>query len=436
VRALGVRALAANIVNSTVGSGIFVLPAAVAAILGASSIIAYFVCAAAIGLVALCFAEAGSRVSRTGGAYAYVETAFGPYVGFLAGALFWFGSEVISSSAVAVVLIGSLSALVPAVSGALPRALLLAVLFAALAAANIRGVRTGARLVEVITVAKLAPLLLLVVAGLFAGQPANLAWSSTPALGDVGRASLVLVFAFGGVETALTPSGEVKRPSRTVPRAVLLGLGVVTLLYAVVQLAAQGLLGPELATHQAAPLASAAGRALGPAGREIVLAGATISTLGYLSGNILAAPRLLFAFGRDGLLPAPFAAVHERFRTPHVAIAVHAALAFGFALTGSFRALAVLSVVAVLLIYLVSCLATLRLRFLDVRTDGVPFRIPGGPTVPLLASVVVLWLLSSATGAEFIAVAEVLVVASGLYLLRRVRRVRRSAVAPAVAESG
>ena len=115
---------------------------------------------------------------------------------------------------------------------------------------------------------------------------------------------------------------------------------------------------------------------------------------------------------------------------------MHAALAFGFALTGSFRALAVLSVVAVLLIYLVSCLATLRLRFLDVRTDGVSFRIPGGPTVPLLASVVVLWLLSSATGAEFIAVAEVLVVASGLYLLRRVRRVRRSAVAPAVAESG
>jgi hypothetical protein len=140
VRALGVRALAANIVNSTVGSGIFVLPAAVAAILGASSIIAYFVCAAAIGLVALCFAEAGSRVSRTGGAYAYVETAFGPYVGFLAGALFWFGSEVISSAAVAVVLIGSLGALLPAVGGALPRAVLLAVLFAALAAANIRGV--------------------------------------------------------------------------------------------------------------------------------------------------------------------------------------------------------------------------------------------------------------------------------------------------------
>jgi amino acid transporter len=361
-------------------------------------------------------------VSLTGGTYAYVETAFGPYVGFLAGALFWFGSEMISSAAVAVVLVGSLAALVPAAGGAVPRAALLVVLFAALAAVNIRGVRTGARLVEVITAAKLAPLVLLVVAGLFAGEPRNLAWSHTPSVGDVGRASLVLIFAFTGTEGALTPSGEVRNPARTVPRAVLLGLAVTTALYAAVQLAAQGILGPELAREQSAPLAAAASRALGSGGRAFILAGATVSTLGYLSGNMLAAPRLLFAFARDGLLPARLGAVHERFRTPYVAIAAHAALGCAFALTGSFRALAVLSVVSGLLIYLACCLATLELRRRGVRADGAPFRTPGGPAVPVLACLVVLWLLSSATRAEFIAVAEVLGVASVLYLLRRWRR--------------
>ena len=418
VRAIGVRALAANIVNQIIGSGIFVLPAAVAGILGPASVVAYLVCALGIGLLALCFAELGSRVARSGGTYAYVETAFGPFVGFLAGILLWFGGEVISVAAISVVVVDSVLAAVGVDAGGLARAVLLFALLAGLAATNIRGVRTGARLVEVVTAAKLAPLIALVVLGVALGRRDNLVWAGVPPVQDVGRAALLLIFAFTGTEAALTASGEVATPARTIPRAILLGLTVVTTLYIGVQLAAQGILGPSLATEQRAPLAAAAGRAIGETGRQLILAGTLISAFGYLTGNILASPRMLFAFATDGLLPSRFAAVHPRYRTPYVAIATHAALACAFALTGTFRALAVLSVVPTLLVFLGCCLATLVLRRRNVRADGAPFRAPGGPVVPLVTTGFILWLLASAGRAEVLVVAAILAVASALYFLR------------------
>ncbi|HEY8310752.1 MAG TPA: amino acid permease, partial [Gemmatimonadaceae bacterium] len=231
VRSIGLRGLSANTVNNIVGSGIFVLPAVVAATLGPSAIIAYIVCAIAAGLIGLTFAEAGSRVSAPGGTYAYIEAAFGPYPGFLAGVLFWFGSQVISSAAIAIVFVGSLAALMPSLAEPLPRAAVLVLLYAVLAALNIRGTRTGVGVVETFTAAKLLPLILLVVVGAFFVHPANLVWTFTPTVAQVGTASLVLVFAFQGIEGALTSSGEVINPSRTVPRAIILGLGGVSVLY-------------------------------------------------------------------------------------------------------------------------------------------------------------------------------------------------------------
>lgn len=421
VRGLGVRALAASIVNQVVGSGIFVLPAAVAAILGPASVVAYLFCAAGIGLLALCFAELGSRVTRSGGIYAYVEAALGPFVGFLAGVLLWFGGEVIPSAAISVVVADSVAAVLGLGAGGPVRAALLGGLLAGLAVANIRGIRTGARLVEVVTVAKLAPLVLLAGVGLFAGTPQNLAWTGLPSFHDLGRACLLLIFAFTGTEAALAPSGEVAAPARTIPRAIFLALMAVTALYVAVHLGAQSILGAALADNQSAPLAAAAGQAAGNGLRQLILAATVVSAVGYLTGNILAAPRMLFAFARDGLLPARFGAVHPRYQTPHVAIVTHAALAFAFALTGSFRALAALSVVPVLLVYLACCLAMPVLRRRGVRAEAAPFRVPGGAIVPAVTAAFVLWLFSSAGRAEVIVVGEMLVAASALYAIRRWR---------------
>ena len=425
VRALGVRALAANIVNTIVGSGIFVLPAVVAAILGPAAVIAYIVCAALVALFGLCFAEVGSRVHVSGGAYAYAEAAFGPYVGFSVGLLL-LCAEMVASAAVATIFVGSLSALLPGGGGIVSRAALLILLYAILAIVNVRGVHAGARLMELLTASKLVPLVLLVVAGMFVLHPAYLRWTGVPPLTDIGRASLVLMFAFTGVEGPLTSSGEVRNPSYTVPRAVLLGLSAVALLYAGLQVVSQGVLGPALAATTDAPLGAVAERALGSPGRTLILVAAIVSALGYVSGDMLASPRLLFAFGRDGLLPARLGAIHLRFRTPHIAIIAYAALSCAVALSGSFRVLAVLSAVGILGVDLACCLAVLELRRRDVRADGVPFRIAGGPVVPLLACAVVLWLLTSARAVEFLAAAGVLAVSALLYLLRRRRLLRAS----------
>ncbi len=418
IRAIGVRALGANVVNNIIGSGIFVLPALVAATLGPAAIVAYIVCAAAAGLIGLSFAAAGSRVSAPGGTYAYAETAFGPFVGFLTGVLFWFGSQMISAAAIATVLASSLALLFPALGSAVPRAAFLIFLYTGLAAVNVRGVQTGARLMEVLTVAKILPIVLLVVVGAFYVHRVNYAWTSVPTLAQVSSACLVLIFLFMGVEGAMTSSGEVKNPSRTVPLAILIGLGSVSALFIAVHLVAQGVLGPALALDQETPLATVAASVFGPAGKALIAVAAAVSAFGFVSGDMLATPRILFAFGRDGYLPASVGSVNPVTHTPAVAIILEAIVTCGFAISGTFRSLVVLSTVSTLLIYIVTCLAAIQLKRKHVTADGPPFHLRGGPVVPLLACVVIVWILSGATRKEFISVGAMIGVAVILYAIR------------------
>jgi len=420
VRAIGTWSLAAGVINITVGGGIFRLPADVAGALGAAAPIAYVVCAIAMGLIVLCFAEAGSRVAMTGGPYAYVELAFGPYVGFLTGVLTWLlGTTAVA--AVSTVFAINAAKLFPIFEQPVMRGLLLVASFAIVATINILGVKQGSRLNAVGTVAKLVPLLLLVLVGALFVQPANLAIATTPAVGDVTRASIVLIFAFSGVESALVPSGEVKDPARTVPRAVFLAMLAITLLYIAIQLVAQGVLGAAL-SKSTTPLADAAGEVFGPWGSVLLLSAVVISTFGYLSGMTLAIPRALFAFGRDGYLPAAIAAVHPRYRTPHVSIAVQSALACTLAFTSAFGPLAIIANVAALLVYFACSLAAWQLRRRDVRAGGVPFRVPGGGIVPLLSCAMIIGLLSSITLPEWRVLALVIAVASVLFAVTRRRR--------------
>jgi amino acid transporter len=421
IRALGVPTLTASIVNSTIGAGIFVLPAVVAAGLGAAAPIAYVVCAVVMALVVTSFAIAGSRVSLTGGLYAYVEVAFGSYVGFLAGVLLWL-TNVLAVAGVASAIAASIAVIFPFAQGGLGRILLLVLIFVGLAFINIRGVRGGAGTVAGLTIAKLLPLLLFIAVGVFFIQPAALGWSVWPGSDAIGKTALLLIFAFMGIEVALVPSGEVKNPSRTVPRSIFFALAITTALYMAIQLVAQGVLGAELSKFVDAPLAEAAARFLGDAGRSILLVGAVISAFGYVSGDVLGSPRTLYAFGRNGILPAKMAAVHPRFRTPHIAIIVHAIIACTLSVSSTFQYLAILSNIAALLLYLLCCSAAFELVRRNVVSDGKPFSIPGDKVVPLLAVATVLWMLWHATLSEFRVAALVLVIASVLYALRKVAR--------------
>jgi APA family basic amino acid/polyamine antiporter len=419
VRAIGTWGLAASIVNVTVGGGIFRLPAGVAASLGAAAPIAYVVCTVAMALIVICFADAGSRVSMTGGPYAYVETAFGPFVGFICGALLWVGMT-FALSAVATFFADSVAALAPSIGPGGKRAALVVTLVA-LAAANVRGVRGVTRVNAVFTVAKLLPLLALIVVGAFAMRVENLTVSAAPAPAAVARASLLLLFAFLGVESALVPSGEVKDPGRTVPRAIFLAMGAVALLYVAVQVVAQGLLGNALAGDPT-PLASAAAVAMGPGGRSLILVGSVVSMFGYVSGMTLAVPRMLFAFGRDGFLPASLAAVHPRWRTPHVAIAVQTAVVILLGLLGIFEKLAVAANATMLIVYAACCLAAVELRRRGVHGGGVPFHVIGTRVAPWLALGVIGWLLWELKPAEWLAAGVIVVAAALLFVTTQASR--------------
>lgn len=420
-RVIGPLVLAAAIVNITIGGGIFRLPSSVAASLGPAAPLAYVACAVAIGLIALCIADAGSRVSLTGGPYAYIEVAFGPFVGFLAGVLLWMLGT-FAFAAVAGVLAGNVGQLIPFVGTTAGQIVFLVVLFGGLAIVNVRGVQQGARLATVATIAKLAPLIFLAVAGAFFVRPENLVVERVPSAPEIARTSILLVFAFSGIETALVPSGEVRDTARTVPRAILLAMVTVTLLYLAVQLVAQGILGPALANATPAPLAAAAGQAFGPAGRTLLLLGASISMFGHNSGMILALPRALFAFARDGVLPSRLAAVHPRYATPYAAIVVQALIVLLLAIKNPFERLAIISNLSVLVLYALCCAAAWQLRRRDVRTDGTPFRMPLGNVLPFLGIAVIAWMLTSIRWDEWAMLIGALVVASILYWLAARRR--------------
>ena len=410
-------ALAASIVNITIGGGIFRLPADMAATLGPMAPVAYLLCAVAMGLIVLCMAEVGSRVSLTGGPYAYVEVAFGPLVGFLAGFLLWM-LLTFAMAAVATVLAAGIGALVPALASRWASAAVLGLIYAFFATVNILGVERGARLNTALTVAKILPLILLVGGGLFAIAPANLDVTTPPGLGTLARSSILLIFAFAGIEAALVPGGEVKDPARTVPRAIFLGIAVVTLLYVLLQFVAQGVLGPALATSTV-PLADAAGVAIGGWARQLLLVGAVVSMLGHAGAMTLATPRTLFAFARDGFLPVALARTHPVYRTPAFAILIQCAIVLALAVTSTFVRLAILANISTLVLYATCCLATWQLRRRDVRAGGTPFKVPMPGLVIALACAVIAWMLSSVTAAEWLAFGVALVVAAGIFLLRR-----------------
>jgi amino acid transporter len=418
VRAMGVPSLAANIVNTTIGASIFVLPAVMAKNLGGAAPVAFIVCALAQAIFVTCFAIAGSRVSLTGGLYAYVEVAFGRYIGFLAG-LMNFTTAILSVSAVMNVLVNAAAAFVPAIGSFGGRLTAMAIVYGLLVALNVRSVRTGAGAVTFVTIVKVLPLLLFAGVGIFFLRRGAISLALPPNGKSLGDSVLLLMFAFFGIESALTPSGEVRHPARTVPRAIYLALALTTLLYILIQLVAQGTLGSSrLAEDTLSPLAGAAATFLGNFGRVLLLAGATISSFGYVTSDILNSPRTLFAFGRDGVLPRLVAHVHPRFHSPDVAIISYAVLAFVLSFSSSFEGLAVMANVAALLLYMLCCAASWELVRRNVRADGRPFDVPGARILPFIAIAIIIWMLAHATAGEFLVLGMVLAVGSLLYALR------------------
>src|SRR5688500_4425808 len=293
-REVGVWGLGSNLINTVVGAGIFVIPAVVASGLGSAGIIAYIFCGILITIVMLCFAEVGSNITLSGGAYNYIGTAFGEYFGFLTTNLFIFGCSLLANAAVANALADTLSYPLPFLSNDIFRGAFFVIIYSLLSIPNIRGVKKGITVVKLTTLAKLTPLLTLLVLGVRHASADNLAWESIPSAHDIGETSLILFFAFQGAENSLGISGEVQNPKKTIPKGILISILIVVLLYGGIQLISQGILGDSLAMFGNAPLAEVAKQIMGPFGVTLMITGAAISMFGYLSGDILNMPRVIF----------------------------------------------------------------------------------------------------------------------------------------------
>jgi len=394
-RVVGVPGLALAIVNGVIGSGIFVLPATVGIAMGAFGIFGYIVCSVMLAAIMLCYAEIGSKVTCSGGSYAYVEAGFGKFPAYIINWLFFFGWGVLGSAAVMNILADSLAVVFPVFSGPLVRGLLFFILIGFMVLINVRGVKQGIGFVKGITIIKLLPLLCIIIFGFSQVKGANLYWEHVPSLKTFGDTALVLFFAFAGFETCLGVSGEFKNPKRTIPLGILLGGIIVLIVYMLLQTVTQGVLGAGIVSFKDAPLAAVAERIIGPVGATILLFTAAISCFGSAGADVMATPRSLFAGANDGLFPKYLGRVHPKFATPWLAVITYGSLIFIFSVTGGFKQLAVLASAAILLVYLTVILATLKLRKQKQDAAERTFRAPGGLLFPLIGIAAIIWLLSS-----------------------------------------
>ncbi len=413
-RTIGIFGLSANIMNIMIGAGIFALPAIISGIMGSASIFSYIFCGILITLVVLCFAEAGSKVNNTGGPYTYIETAFGDYFGFIAG-IFASGSNMIASAAVANALVNILMTIHPFFELSWVRISFLFLMYFSLAVINIKGVKQGIGLIKLNTILKITPLLILVIFGLSHISFDNLHIEALPKFSQLGESSLILFFAFLGCETGLIVGGEIKNPKRTIPRAILISISSVVILYIFIQTVCQGVLGTALVNYEATPLAETAKVIIGPFGYILLIVGAAVSMFGNISGDVLNSPRVLFALSRDRVVPIKkLSKIHSKFATPHIAIITHTTIAFTLAVTGSFEQLVILATSSLLLIYLGVACAVIKLRKTIAPEPG-EFKIPGGIIVPLLSIAIIIYFLSNLSSKELIGTGIFIVMLSVIF---------------------
>jgi APA family basic amino acid/polyamine antiporter len=399
-------------VNGVVGAGIFTLPAAMALQAGAAAPWAYVVCALAMAPVVICFAEGGSRVPTSGGAYGTLETAFGPGAAFVTGVLL-IVSALLASGGVAAALADMTIATLPALAGPAGRTGLILLILGGLAALNLTPVQTASRIIGIAAAVKLLPLFVCLGA-IFYGHAAPVSTASAMP-GGFGHAVILALFAFCGMETPLGASGEVRDANRTLPRALIGAMLFVLALYLAIQFTAQRFLGESLA-HSAAPLADAAGH-VSQAARAILLAGAGVSMLAWLASDVLGSSRMIFALGRDGTLPAFLGRVSARGFVPANAVIAYVIVASGLALSGSFLALIVASALNSAAIYVLACAAAYQLHRRRVALSGPPLNFVALPVIAVCGVAAMLGVILAAEWGQIIGLGATVAGASLCYVL-------------------
>jgi amino acid transporter len=402
--------LVAIAINGIIGAGIFGLPAKVYSLIGTYSLIAFVVCALVVALIILCFAEVSSRFDETGGPYLYAREAFQPAVAFEIGWLIWL-ARMTAFAANCNLMINYLSFFWQSATNPLWRTSIIVLVVMVLAFINLLGIRQAAIVSNAFTIGKLVPIIIFIAAGLFFLNPQAYQFGPAPTNGAFSQSVLLLVYAFTGFEMATIPAGEVRDPQKSLPRALLIAILVVAILYIMIQVVCVGTL-PGLAQSQK-PLADAGAQFLGGAGGAIISAGAIISITGNLNILLLSGSRLPFAMAEQKQLPAFIGNIHSRFFTPYISISLTAGLMLVLTLKSSFVAALTISTIARLVTYGATCLALPVFRSRSETRPAV-FRLPGGSIIAILSLLLIVWLLLHSTRAE--AIASVWAAGAGLLI--------------------
>jgi amino acid transporter len=419
VRGIGFFALAASVLNNTIGGGIFSMPRDLARDLGAAAPLVLVLGALVFVPIALCFSAAGSRIHATGGAYRYVEAAFGQFPGYLVASLLWI-SNVAASGAIAAALADQAGRAWPVLAHGLPRDGFILASYVVLCIANARGVRMGARAIMALATLKLLPLMALAIVGLAFVHPASLHVGAMPPVSAIAGSMALVIFAYGGIETALLPSGEVRDPSRVVPRATMAAIILVVLLYVALQIVSQSLLGGALEKSNA-PLIDAA-TAIAPWSRNLLLLAAGISLFGFMQNDLFGSSRLLYALARDGYLPSPLARITAVHRVPLGSVLLYATIGAVLAISGGtdgFTILVLFSGKAICFVYFGVCAAAWVLQRRDTREGGTPFRLAGGPLIPLVGCASMVWVLTTTEVKEWLAMGGAVLAVIVVYAILR-----------------
>ena len=345
--------------------------------------------------IMLCYAEVGSKITTSGGSYAYVEKAFGNFPGFIINWLFFFGWGILASAAMMNIIADSLALLWPSLLNPFIRGILFFFLMGIMVVINIIGTKQANIFVKSISILKLFPIIGIIIFGFSHIKIDNLHWEKVPSLKTFSDTTLILFFAFAGFEASLGVSGEFKNPKKTVPFGIFLGGAIVLIVYLLLQTVTQGIFGADIVAHKNAPLAAVAEKIIGPAGTTLLLFTAALSCFGGVSADVMATPRSLFACANDGMFPKFLGKVHSKFATPYLAIITYASLIFIFSVSGGFKQLAILASAALLLVYLSVILATIKLRRDKEDELEKTFQVPGGLIVPFIGMASILWLLTS-----------------------------------------
>ena len=432
LRAVSRWQIVALSVNDVIGSGVYlILPVAAAQLLGPASVWAILAAGFAVLLLVLCFAEASSLFDRPGGAIVYTRAAFGEFVGFEVGWMTWI-ARISSIAGLSVFFARAVGYLWPGAQSGLGQLATIVLPLLALTWINVIGIKSGARTAVILAWGKVLPLVLFVAVGIFWVSWGRVFPVPMPERANFMKAALLVLFAYAGFENTPAPAGEFVNPKRDVPFALIVQIALVTAIYTLVQLVAIGTI-PKLGGSPT-PLADAASMMMGPVGGFLLTLGAALSVLGTNNNTVLAGPRYLYALAETGKLPAAFAKVHPRYRTPYVAIWTQTAVALlliaaDWILTaarpsarglGVAEHLAELSVIARLVTYIGTCLAVLELRHREVSTRTT-LRLPGGPIIPIAALAICLIFLTAAEKENWIAGAMALVIGGLVYSLRTKR---------------